>query len=47
MTDQTEAVARAIAASDGYEWDALSTIQRQEYVDKARAAIARAKGSDT
>lgn len=35
-----ERVARAIAASDGHDWDTCSPSQREEYIDNAAAAIA-------
>lgn len=38
MTDLREKVARAIC--DGVDWDAASTIQREEYLDNADAALA-------
>lgn len=38
--DKRERVARAIAESDGHDWDACTESQRGEYLDNADAAIA-------
>ena len=38
--DKRERVARAIAESDGRDWDTCSQSQREEYFDNADAAIA-------
>ena len=38
--DKRERVARAIAESDGHDWDTCSPSQREEYFDNADAAIA-------
>ena len=38
--DKRERVARAIAESDGNDWDTCSPSQREEYLDNADAAIA-------
>lgn len=38
--DKLEKVAQAIAESDGNEWDTCYPVQREEYLDNARAASA-------
>ena len=38
--NKREKVARAIAESDGHDWDTCSQSQREEYLDNADAAIA-------
>lgn len=44
--DKREKVAKAIAKSDGHDWDTCSQSQREEYLDNADAAIAALEPMD-